>query len=161
MYLLISEHGAVRVMEDIRNGQKSLYTNKIFNAGDVIASFSNENTLEEPNYLTVQLDDGVHILLEPKYLQYINHSCQPNAFFDIKTLQLIALTEISSGDELSYFYPSTEWNMQQPFDCNCEQDNCLKRIQGARYLSVDTIRQYRFSDFIQKQLNKKHETNAA
>lgn len=158
---LISKHGSVYVMEDGETGQKALYANNSFNTGDIIATFSSKKTLKEPNYLTVQLDDGVHILLEPEYLQYMNHSCQPNVYVDTKAFQFIASTEISSGEELGFFYPSTEWVMQQPFDCVCKRDNCLKRIQGARYLSNEITRQYRFSDFIQRQINKRHGDYAA
>ncbi|UJR11871.1 hypothetical protein I4U23_016050 [Adineta vaga] len=156
MYRLISKHDSVKVMENLTTGQKSLYASNSFNSGDIISAFNSRKTLKEPNYLTVQLDDDVHILLEPEYLQYINHSCQPNAFFDTKTLKLIALTKIDSDDELTYCYPSTEWNMQQPFTCMCKKDKCLGRIQGARHLPNEIIPQYRFSDSIQRKLNEKH-----
>lgn len=27
---------------------------------------------------------------------------------------------LKEGDELTFFYPSTEWSMAQPFDCLCK-----------------------------------------
>lgn len=30
-----------------------------------------------------------------------------------------ALRDIQPGDELSFFYPSTEWEMAQGFECKC------------------------------------------
>lgn len=64
---------------------------------------------------SLQVDDHRHILLSPKYLESINHSCTPNVFFNTTTFQLECLRPISIGDELSFFYPSTEWEMDAPF----------------------------------------------
>jgi len=36
------------------------------------------------------------------------------------------------GDELTFFYPSTEWDMAQPFDCLCGAPTCRGRISGAK-----------------------------
>jgi hypothetical protein len=89
-------------------------------------------------------------------LQYINHSCSPNIFLDLTGFKVICLREIRKGDELFYFYPSTEWEMAEPFQCLCASVNCLGRIAGASHLSKDAIQNYRFSDFIYEQLNNKH-----
>ena len=34
-------------------------------------------------------------------------------------MRLTALRPISEGDELTFFYPSTEWAMAEPFECGC------------------------------------------
>jgi len=94
--------------------------------------------------------------LQPGVLQYINHSCSPNIFFDLSTFKAICLRAINKGDELFYFYPSTEWEMAEPFQCLCGSANCLGRIAGASYLSEDIAKRYRFSDFISEQLNNKY-----
>ncbi|MCJ1477547.1 hypothetical protein MMC13_006219 [Lambiella insularis] len=38
---------------------------------------------------------------------------------------------LTAGEELTFFYPSTEWEMAQPFDCRCGAKTCAKRISGA------------------------------
>jgi hypothetical protein len=38
---------------------------------------------------------------------------------------------LKPGDELTFFYPSTEWNMAQGFDCFCGTATCRGRIEGA------------------------------
>ena len=106
--------------------------------------------------LTEQVGINEHIYLQPGVLQYINHSCSPNIFFDLVTFKAICLRAIKKGDELFYFYPSTEWKMAEPFQCLCGSANCLGRIAGASYLSKDVIHKYRFSDFISQQLNNKY-----
>lgn len=45
---------------------------------------------------------------------------------------LVGPKGIKPGDELSFFYPSTEWHMAQPFDCLCGTPTCRGRIAGAR-----------------------------
>ncbi len=70
-------------------------------------------------YLTVQTGTDRHITLIPDFLQYINHSCSPNIFFNTTTMELVCLQPIQPGDEFTFFYPSTEWEMAQPFVCNC------------------------------------------
>ncbi|KAB8242433.1 hypothetical protein BDV35DRAFT_366204 [Aspergillus flavus] len=40
---------------------------------------------------------------------------------------------LTVGDELTFFYPSTEWTMVQPFQCGCGAGlrRCLGRVAGA------------------------------
>ena len=46
--------------------------------------------------------------------------------------------------------------MEESFDCQCMSPQCLGEIKGARYLSEDIIRKYRFTDYIQGKLKKAH-----
>lgn len=138
-----------------KTGQKSLYTTTPLQAKQVISHFRPKEILDRPNYLTVQISDDRHILLDPKFLQYINHSCAPNVFFDTEKMQLIALCNIEAGEELTFFYPSTEWSMNRGFDCLCQSENCLGRIQGAAHLADDMLLEYDLNQHIrQKQKSK-------
>ena len=49
---------------------------------------------------------------------------------DVERLALVARRALPVDTELSFFYPSTEWEMAQPFDCWCGSVRCLKKIQG-------------------------------
>ena len=70
-----------------------------------------------------------------------NHSCDPATYIDTENLQIIALRDISKGDELTFFYPSTEWEMIQPFQCNCQAQNCIKEVKGAKeFLRNDDLK---------------------
>jgi hypothetical protein len=141
------------VCEDVETGQKSFFSNRSFRAGEKISSFAAGKILDTPTYLTVQLGDTQHILLDPVYLQYINHSCDPNCFFDSTHLEIIALRDIASQEELFFFYPSTEWDMSQPFVCNCKTPACLHIIQGAKHLSNEQAATFRLNKYI---LNKRN-----
>ncbi|KAF4970480.1 hypothetical protein FSARC_2499 [Fusarium sarcochroum] len=86
----------------------------------------------EPTYATVQTGRGSHLNLNSDLL-YINHSCEPTLLFDVGNLNiLVGPKGLKVGDELTFFYPSTEWHMAQPFDCLCGTPSCRGRISGAR-----------------------------
>jgi hypothetical protein len=154
-YRLLSNHGFAEVKEHLLSGQKALFSLQQFSAGEVITQFSAAEIRTTPNYLTVQTGEDKHIILYPTFIQYINHSCSPNSFFNTTTMQLEALTTIEPGTELTFFYPSTEWDMQQPFSCNCGSTNCLGEIRGAAHLSPIKGSHYRLTDFIMSKRNAK------
>ncbi|KAL2195773.1 hypothetical protein P885DRAFT_39433 [Corynascus similis CBS 632.67] len=86
----------------------------------------------EPTYATVQMGRDKHLDLNSDLL-YINHSCEPSLIFDTSSMNVIAGPKgLKPGDELTFFYPSTEWHMAQPFDCLCGTPTCRGRIAGAR-----------------------------
>jgi hypothetical protein len=116
------------------DGEAFVVVTRPFASDTVIRRFSAEETLSSPTWLTVQTGSDEHIQLSPSHLRRINHSCEPNVFFDTDELAIIALREIAVGDELTFFYPSTEWDMAQPFVCGCGTKSCLGTIRGARHL---------------------------
>ena len=97
-------------------------------------------------------------MLTPEFLQYINHSCSPNVFFDTKNMVVIALRKIEIGEEFSFFYPSTEWSMDRGFDCLCKSENCLKYIQGAAHLPPEILAEYQLSEYIEEKLKNQYIT---
>ncbi len=147
--------GFAQVMRNNLTGQRSLHATRFFDAGEIICPFNAGSVQAEANYLTVQTGVDKHITLQPEFLQYINHSCDPNVFFNTTDFRLEALKAIQPGDELMFFYPSTEWDMAQPFDCYCGAKHCLRHIQGALYLTETSLQPYRLTDFIKQQLQKR------
>ena len=154
-YRIISNHIIAEVRQKIANNQNALFALRSYDPGETIADFSAGTISAEPTYLTVQVGIGKHITLQPEFLQYINHSCDPNVFFNTTTKQLIALKELRPEDELTFFYPSTEWKMTQTFNCYCGSPACIGYIQGAAFLSKEAREKYKLTDFIQQQLAKR------
>ena len=134
------------------SGNRSLFSKKAFTKNEVIIGFVAKSVSSTPTYLTVQIGEDLHIELLPECLACTNHSCEPNCFFDTSTMEFVAIKDISEGEEFTFFYPSAEWDMDRPFQCNCGSEECLGIIQGAKYLSTEHIRKYRFTDFIQQKL---------
>lgn len=152
-YRLVSDHQFAVVRLNLANDQKGFFAQQSYKPGGKVASFSAGAVLPTPSYLTVQIGIDKHILLQPEHLQYINHSCDPNVFFDTFSMEIIALRDISVGDEMTFFYPSTEWDMAQPFQCHCGSPKCLHEIRGAAHISLDVLKTYTLTRFIQQQLH--------
>lgn len=148
MEIELKVHEFASVFKNENTNQCLLRSRKVFLENDVLCLFNSQKTLSEPTYLTIQTAKNQHILLNPSFLQYINHSCNPNVFFNIETSQLICLKPIAIAEEITFFYPSTEWEMIQPFDCFCQSENCLHAIKGAKFISSAILQKYRTSNFI-------------
>jgi hypothetical protein len=153
-FISTHQEGAV-YLDPVKNHHLFIST-RSYQINDVICDFTARAIFKEPNRFTVQTGENKHILLSPEHLQYINHSCSPNAFFDVDNFKLIALRQIDEGDEITFFYPSSEWEMSEAFKCNCGETNCLGSISGAVNIPKTKINQYRLTKYIQSKLNADH-----
>ena len=154
-YRIISNYVFAERRQKLSNNQNALFATQVFQPGELIADFSAGTIAAAPTYLTVQVGIDKHITLQPEFLQYINHSCDPNVFFNTTTMQLVALKEVQPEEEMTFFYPSTEWEMSQSFLCNCGNKDCLQLINGSSHLSAETLSKYRLTDFIKQQAKQK------
>lgn len=151
---IIQKHdGEFAVFYNSMNGHHSLRALKYFPADSLLQTFRAKEYMPTPTHLTLQVDEDKHIHLFPEYLQYINHSCEPNAFFDIQHGKLVSLKVINKNEEISIFYPATEWDMNQPFECFCNTSSCLGKIKGASYLGENLLTRYRFAEHIMRKFN--------
>jgi hypothetical protein len=80
---------------------------------------------------------------------YLNHSCEPNVFVDTGALTVVATRDIRPGEDIQYFYPSTEWDLAVPFECACGRRSCLGLIAGAREMDQAVLDRYRLNEHIQ------------
>lgn len=152
---VVSKHAFADVLLNTSTNQKSLNATAAIKPGEIISKFYAGITQSYATYLTVQTGVETHITLQPEFLQYINHSCDPNVFFDTASMELICLKPLQPGNELTFFYPSTEWDMSQPFVCNCKTKDCLQLINGAAHLDKSTLQKYRLTNFIKQQAQQK------
>ncbi len=147
----ISEEMEVRLSRT--TGEKSLHASTVFNPGDVLSDFDAEESLEIPTYLTLQCDDNSHIMLMPDHLRFINHSCDPNCYFDTERKEVLCIKRIEPGDEITHFYPATEWYMSRKFHCRCGHDQCLGYIEGAAFVHPDILGNYTLADHVKKKIS--------
>lgn len=136
------------IRKNEKTGYKSLFAKQDLATGTVLSKIEHDKILEAPNRYTLQLGENRHIELLPEYLRYTNHSCSPNAFFDTTKMELAAVKNIKSGEEITFFYPSTEWDMEEPFACSCGSENCLGQIEGAGHLRFGQLSGYRLSEYV-------------
>lgn len=134
------------IHEDAVYGSR-LITTQSFRCGDLIRRIEEFRIVDRPTYQTVQIDRHSHIN-GIRELEYMNHSCRPSAIIDTKTMVLIAAEDITEGDEITFFYPSTEWEMDRPFKCLCSAPDCLGVIAGAKYIHADIFERYFFNAHI-------------
>ena len=116
---------------------KSLTTKRAYKKGEVICPIPSESLYDKPNRFTVQIGRDRHV--EVKELSSMNHSCNPNTFLDTTRMSVIAAQDVAAGEELTFFYPSTEWEMSSPFICLCGATNCIHVVAGARFLPLSTL----------------------
>lgn len=132
------------------NKTRSLIARQDFARGEVIYSIPTEKVFDKPNRFTVQMDRHLHT--EVGKLSALNHSCDPNVILDMEHMVVIANRDIKAGDELTFFYPSTEWEMDAPFICLCGASNCIHVVAGARFLPLSTLEQHYLNRHIREMM---------
>lgn len=161
---MISINQRLRIMSDIlplytKQTIKgiSLFSAKTFKEGEIICKFDAKQIVDEPSQKTVQINEFQHIFLLPDILQYTNHHCDPNIYFNVVDFTIDCIKDIAIDDEITFFYPSTEWSMSDPFECKCGAINCVHIINGAKYMDKSILSQYKLAPFIQEliELRKK------
>ena len=119
------------------NKYRSLTTTKSYRKGEIICEIPTEALYDKPNQFTVQIGVDQHV--EVKELSSMNHSCDPSTILDTTRMLVFATRDLAPGDELTFFYPSTEWEMSSPFICLCGAPNCIHVVAGARFLPLSTL----------------------
>lgn len=105
-----------------------------FVIGDRLTIFDAE-FVEYPTKYTIQVDQKKHLVTEGNLGAFLNHSCDPNARFIAETLEMIAIRPIKKGEEITFNYLSSEWDMAAPFTCQCGSERCYGSIRGFQHLS--------------------------
>ncbi|RUS29700.1 hypothetical protein BC938DRAFT_480352 [Jimgerdemannia flammicorona] len=110
-------------------------------------------------YSTVQISRHEHVELNSDLL-YLNHSCVPNVSVDVEKMLVVALKDIIEGDELTFFYPATEWEIGitinvKPFVPLYRQPDCIKNVKGASALPSSVLMKYPLSKHIRELLEER------
>jgi hypothetical protein len=135
---VVTERRAAVVRND---GEYRLVTNQAVPARTLLFTLEGEVTATPTRY-TVQLDAGHHIdmpgdcpleeVLDRYSWRFMNHACEPTAV--IRDRSVFSLRPIPAWSEITFHYATTEYEMAEPFTCQCGGDRCDGVIQGFRYL---------------------------
>ena len=103
-------------------------------AGSLFTPITTATSVSSPIWSTVQTGRDSHIELNSALL-YMNHSCAPSLEVDTQKMEVRVARdrELKEGDDLTVFYPSTEWKFDRPFDCLCGEGKgvCVGAVSGA------------------------------
>ena len=127
--VVIRENGhglGVFAARDFRPDEKILVFDAIF--------------VTSPHTHTIQVDEAKHLQTESHIGSLLSHSCAPNTRFCSEQLGIFALFSIRTGEEFTFNYLCTEWDMTAPFECRCGSEPCYRLIKGFRYLSPEDQR---------------------
>lgn len=124
-------------------------------AGALFAKI-NGTTPAKKAYTSVQTGRNSHIELNSD-LVFCNHSCAPSLVFDMSRMEVRVVDEkpLKVGDALTFFYPSTEWDMDQPFRCTCGAQQCKGWISGASNMSPEALSEYWLNPHIEEMLKER------
>lgn len=125
-------------------------------AGAFVASIDKYHFVDKRSYATVEACSGRHFELDSDLL-YTNHSCEPTLEFDVARMEVRVSRnrELKKGDELTWFYPSTELYMAQKFVCHCGKLKCKKYIAGAAEMEPSQLGGYWLNRHVEEPLAEK------
>lgn len=131
-----------------RAGGRGVAAARAFRRGETISPIPVTARRARPTRLTVRIGTGEHV--EVGWLGTLNHSCDPNVRLDTARMVVVAERDVAAGEELAYFYPSTEWEMAEPFACACGSPRCLGFVRGARDLPREVLDRYFVNDHVRR-----------
>lgn len=118
--------------------QQGVYSKGLFAQGTILFQTVLENLLDSPNKYTLQVNEFAHLNCEAcEWIMFLNHKCDSNLSVEIieNTLRLSASRCIYDGEELTFNYLLTEYDMSDSFVCSCNSTKCYREIKGFKYLS--------------------------
>ncbi|KAL8981570.1 MAG: hypothetical protein Q9205_003687 [Flavoplaca limonia] len=127
-------------------------------AGSLFSPIENHFFVKDRDWTSVEAADGTHIDLNSD-LFFVNHSCAPSLEYDVNRMEVRVSRDrdLHRGDLLTFFYPSTEWDMAQPFECHCNDQLCLGTIKGASGLGNARLKKYWLNTHIRERLENQAE----
>ncbi|CAO3611306.1 unnamed protein product [Cunninghamella blakesleeana] len=146
------------IFEVKRQGTPEQFSSKLeiqlgFSKGSIVVDLKGL-TPGPKRYSSVQVSKTQHVELNSD-LVFMNHSCDPSMHLDVDRMAIVALKDVKLGDEMTFFYPSTEWDMAQPFACWCGSSKCIETVKGASYLPTETLNQFTLSNHIKELIKER------
>jgi SET domain-containing protein len=129
------------------DGYKGLFARRDIFAGSVIFHMKGRVS-RRPNKYSIQLSWDKHLdfptVRKPNddldyAWQYLNHSCEPNSYVNATEYCFCALRNIRKGEEITFNYLTTEYELATPFPCGCGSVKCYGFIGGYKFLTADQI----------------------
>eukprot|EP00762_Andalucia_godoyi_P003701 ANDGO_00732.mRNA.1 hypothetical protein CAOG_00526 len=120
----------------IDEGFRGVFALEDIETGEILSTIAGEE-FTKPDRYTIQIGRDLHVNCGPdNAISYLNHYCDPNAVMDIENRCVRAARFIQKGEQIGFNYLTTEFKMDEPFNCRCGSTHCLRdHIQGFFYLT--------------------------
>ncbi|MDZ8069060.1 MAG: SET domain-containing protein-lysine N-methyltransferase [Nostoc sp. DedQUE08] len=134
-------------IQQAAKGRGVFATKKFVQGETVVVGILIEEVPERTMY-TFQMDFNLHVHLdEPSWI--VNHSCNPNT--GVRNNQFggydyVALCDIEAGEEITWDYETTEYELIIVFGCLCESLSCRGKILGFKFR--EQILRDRYGEYI-------------
>lgn len=109
-----------------------LFAARAYEPGEAVARFP-AVFVDVPDVHTVQIDDGRHLDTTGHPTRLLNHACDPSCVVDADGYGVIAVRSLAPGEELTFDYLTTEWELSAPFLCTCGGVGCVGLVRGYRF----------------------------
>lgn len=118
------------------NGQRGLFSTSDIVQEEILLT-NDGPVLALPTRLSIQVDENMHIEGTDDSNAFLNHSCDPNAYVDWKSLCLRARRNIAASEEITCNYLTTDYEFHEKFICTCGSLKCKGEIKGFKYLTKE------------------------
>ena len=128
-------------------GQFALIATRFISGGQHVFRIEGIRT-RRPTAFSVQIGANRHIDIDRRLSlesqldrypwRFMNHSCDPNTMIDGQNV--VAVRPIPAGEHLTFNYNTTEYDMAEPFTCQCGSVFCGGVIRGYRHLTTEERR---------------------
>ncbi|KAF3931087.1 hypothetical protein ABW20_dc0106708 [Dactylellina cionopaga] len=155
----LSQNDLAHLIEYRHNslGQLSSYSRVSLPRGLHFCYIKTQTPAPRTTWSTVQTSKTDHIELNSALL-YTNHSCAPTLEIEVYSpnskgeypngmageVRVVKDRDLQAGDELTWFYPSTEYMSPRPFTCLCgaSDDVCIGTQKGSHFLPKSVLDRY-------------------
>ncbi|KAJ6442238.1 galactose-proton symport [Purpureocillium lavendulum] len=148
----------IQVVKGTRPYAAAAYSLVALPAGAHFARITTATPVPQTTYTSVGTGRDARVELNSD-LVYCNHSCAPSLVFDMarREVRVADGRPLRRGDPLTFFYPSSEWDMVQPFRCECGEgvQVCLGVVAGASNIDPLVLSRYWLNDHVRELLAEK------
>lgn len=132
-------------------------------SGSLVNSAELDTLLPHLKRHSVQVEEDHYLvsLTQSEPPDYVNHSCDPNVGLSGQ-ISLVALRDISAGEEITYDYAMSDGSAYDEFDCLCGAQDCRGFISGSDWKRPELWMRYQgyFSPYLIRRINRLRKSGA-
>ncbi len=121
-----------------------VFANQNIKKGQLVVHGRGLYKVKEITVHSFQVGKNAYMQLD-KVSRSINHSCDPNTGIrsnDCRGYNFIALRDIKVGEEITWNYETTEYEIIHMKKCTCGSKNCRGYVRGYKFLDKKTRDKY-------------------